>query len=343
MNLANLLKYTFSNLTLVFILSSSHCAMAMDNDKIHGLILKATLPNKQEMTFVPTHHYTSLEQFSQSYQQEIFKHSALILESVTIHDASTEEDSLKTGPINQLVNYASEDFLTQLGGFRNSEEPGWSFNDLKNCDTPSMIQNKIESTFREIADFLESNIMLSFPHFKNIYQMKPGVVFALYWEFQSFWQGNDKKGMDAEISDHFLSKSKMVTGVESPEDVIRSLPLSTATIDDIQDDFISPNIGKYLPDLEALHKDFMKTSQEKRLMNQNSLAIRNKSWMNKYENMIDSYGDCVAVHGEDHFPGSEGILQLGQEKGWQWSIFQENGTYQPFKYYPESSNPFVFE
>lgn len=327
-------------------------ALAMEkssqsSEKIHGIILKAELPDERSLYFVPSHHFSLLSNFTQEFQNEIFRHSALIVESVSNTAASSREEVEAASPLYSLMHYASHEFIERLDGFVKEDEDRWSL------DFDPDIQKKFEDTFGEIAKMTPINL----PHFHNIYMMKPGVVFALFAriiEATKHTQCESIKteigavvtyimGMDDEIANNFMKNSKSIAGVETQLDVIESLSLSTKKLDDIIDDIIEGyDFGLYPTSLDNLHFSFLNQIEKKRLMDEASLAIRNKSWIKQYNELLDRNPDSIIVHGYSHFPGKEGLIHLGQQHGWTWSVFQKDSTYLPFTYAPQESVPFLY-
>lgn len=269
---------------------------------------------------------------------EIIKHLALIVESFSVIEVPTRINAT----ILSIIKYGNRAFIEEIGGLSGGLK--WSFKELEIDEKQTEeIRSTIENTFKITADLLSAYTTEDFSHFYNIYQMKPGVVFALYWEFVSYSQVQTEKGMDDKIADFFFVKNKPVVCVESRRDVINALSLATVTVEDIKDDFLSPDIRGYLSSLPAMHAAFLRHNNEKRLMNTTAISIRNRSWIEKYEGLTKTNGRCVAIHGQHHFPGSQGLIQLGQEKGWKWSFFQPDGSYKPFTYFPESPEAFKFD
>jgi len=79
-------------------------------------------------------------------------------------------------------------------------------------------------------------------------------------------------------------------------------------------------------------------------MTSKSLITRNCKWINKYKEMIDQHVNCVAVHGQFHFPGQGGLIYLTQVRKWKWSVFQKDGSYLPFTYSPNNlESPFSWD
>lgn len=93
-----------------------------------------------------------------------------------------------------------------------------------------------------------------------------------------------------------------------------------------------------------IDREFISTLQEKRLMDKSSLMLRNIAWIQKYEDIfLKDSEDYIAIHGFDHFPGAKGLLNLGQEKDWKWSVFQIDGSYLGFTYNPTNEpQPFIY-
>jgi|GEM_PF-4995551 len=313
-------------------------------EKIHGLILKAKISNEENLYFVPSHHHSPLSKFTQRFQGEIFKHSHLILESFlkTEHPLS---------PLSLLMQYASKDFIESIGGFVQNPQQEWSL------DPYPDVKFKYESAFEKIAN-IANTMSYDLPHFRNIYTMKPGVVVALFSEIDAALNilsttiSNTSEeciisfsiGMDGHIAEIFTTNKKPITGVEVKLDVINSLSLSTKTFNDIIDDVTDDHYdGVYFSSLEEIHFSLLKEVGKKRLMDVHSLAIRNKSWIKKYEGILTDYKDSIAIHGQDHFPGQEGLLNLGQQQGWKWSVFQVDGSYRPFTYFPQGDVPFLYD
>lgn len=371
------LKIMFLYITLTFFMINT---LAMDTPSepkkgIHGIILKAEFPNGKTMCFVPSHHKTHLHKFDQTFQNEIFSKSTLVVE--------VYKDKDKNKRPNQhhiLKKYGSEQFIQQIGGFVTEPQDRWSFKNFGKKYEESL-ETEFDKTFETVAE----TVNFELPHFYNIYRMKPDVMFALYSEIKSqpydsinytdsgsisitytpedyevlqkctSYYGNSTshltliqiRGMDDAIINKFCADKKPIYAVETTKNVIDSLRLGTKKIDDIKDDIMDAiktnETDTYFESLEHLHSSFRRSLKEKRLSDVISLGIRNKSWMPKYSEFLVDANDGVAVHGQAHFPGEEGIINLGQDQGWKWSLFQKDGTYLPFTYNSKADDaPFAY-
>lgn len=310
--------------------------------KFNGIILRADLPSGKEIHFIPSEHVTPLENFSDFFRKLIDQFSkqkaTLILEMVSVV-SSVEE--LKNAPLKQVFQYANKDYLNKINGLQTAADKPWSLGGMDES-----IEENYKNVFFKIAKMAEEYFeKIDLSHLYNIYEMKPGVVFAFYWQISSILKGAPYFGMDHEITEKFKQQLKPLIGLETYEDLIYSLPFASATLEDIRDDFLSPDEGgAYWDSLQAMHDGFNLDISRRRLSNEASLAIRNKKWMLQYEDLFEKHGECLAVHGQAHFVGESGLINLGQQKGWKWSVLREDGLYKRFTYYPnEAIEQFKYE
>lgn len=336
----------------------------------------------REIYFVPSHHSTPLERFTPAFQAEIGKRQALVVESylipATIQDSpdalieqlaertrSKEDITVRLEGVEHKVTvlmleddsihyiYHSHEVYEALrlfrallpvlpretvetmGGLLSSTDPTWSL-------SPE-IAPKVEAIFRGVyGQAVAMGLASHCAHFLDIYQMKPGLVAAI--EHEMTIDAKHANGMDRAIAKTFTDAGKPMEGVETKADVIKSVLPLPVKLEEVKDDFdlTTEHANEYWPTLLTMHKEGMKILSAHTIMGAKAVGTRNQSWKGKYAGLLAKYKDMVCVHGAAHFPGKEGLLILGQDAGWQWSIWDHiTGVYKPFTYQWDAVYPFT--
>lgn len=334
-----MLNKSFITLIFTLIAFSNHlnAQELSETNNIHGVLIKATTPNRKEILFVPSQHNAPFNSFSNQFKRTVFQKPVLILESM-----QTSSES----PYLRLMKYVNPQFLKERNFLQTPNDPVWKL--------PDQQEMKISSLFKAVKSMIGTNYpeetkSIDLSLLDNIYRMKPGVVFALHWKISSLISHKSLDlGMDTQIINNFFEHKKVVLAIETLDDVIESLSLNTITYEDIQDDFEKPdahNNDPYPASLHEMEENYKSKSSEKRLASKSkSLEMRNKKWIEKYEEYLKIHDDIVAVHGLFHFFGEVGVIVLTQQMGWRWSVYDyEKKTYVGFTYSPKEENPFVYK
>lgn len=316
----------------------------VNKNKFNGIILRADLPSGKEIHFIPTEHATPLENFSDFFREQIDllsqQKTALIVETIFEPKADSDEEP-ENEALKLILHQANKDYLKKINGLQTSSDKPWSLSEIDEyieenykkvfLDTAKMAEEYFERTGIEKMDL---------SHFYNIYEMKPGAVLVLYYQIICVYE---VLGMDDQIAEKFIESYKCLTDLETQEEYVESLPLAEATLEDIKDDFLSFDAGGYWDSLQAMHEGFNLDISQKTLGSEESLAKRNNSWMLQYEDLLEKHGECLAVHGQAHFVGERGLINLGQLRGWKWFFLNEDGIYKQFTYHPsEAIEPFKY-
>ena len=236
---------------------------------------------------------------------------------------STGDDS-EVGP---LLKYSSKEYLQQRKGFLESKDQMWTIHTI-------FARLKVEGTFKAFRKTFSETIDLA--HFADIYKVKPGVILAFYWKITNTIDHINIHGMDSEIADHYYShQGKNALSVETMDDLLVAFRIFDVSYEDIKDDFVEKTATSpahdvaYTNSLLQLHKEELqeRKSDKKVLLTESSYKIRHGIWLPKLINYSDQYDDPICTFGQAHFVGEGGLISLGQNLGWKWSIFQENGEY----------------
>jgi uncharacterized protein YbaP (TraB family) len=163
-----------------------------------------------------------------------------------------------------------------------------------------------------------------------ITRLEPWAAALVLTQFALNKTGFDAQlGIDMQITERAKTDGKSIDGLETVIDQLsvfdsRTFPEQTRFLLDSADDAadLDSDLSKLIVawrsgDLRGLEKEFLKERAKSPALYDALLAVRNRKWMPKIEDLLDDDQDYLVVVGTLHYVGKDGLLALLRQRGFK--------------------------